>query len=508
MDKKRLIKNVITGLLVHVVILIYNLFSRRVLINIVGDEALGIVALFKSVTDFVALVSLGMSGVIPLCMYRAIISKDNKKLVAVYCYFTKVYYIIFGLFFGISLSITPLIPFFTKNYSLDYNLYVLYIIYISCISLSYLYTVRTSLINAYKNNYIGNIIHSISMVIKHSLQIMVLYLTTSFYVYMSIFAVSEIISFVLFYLYTNKKHKEIVSSKETIDKETKKEIHSLIRGSALHTLSFTIVYSIEEILIGSFIGVDVLAKYSNYNLILSALALVFYNIYSQIGSIIGYAYFENDKEKFKKYFNFFYLFNYFIASFFSLCYFKCITPFINMFFDSALLDTNIVIVLTISRFVSFILHSERLFKYSTGLFKYDSWKCVPEALINFVLTIVLVNYIGIIGLLIARIATELLISETIEPYVVYKHLFDSKPTKYYIFNYLLTGVFVGLLYGLNYSLEISIENQFVNFIVSGFYACIFVLPSFILLLIYTKKTFGIKNIIKSIISLKKENKQE
>ena len=62
-----------------------------------------------------------------------------------------------------------------------------------------------------------------------------------------------------------------------------------------------------------------------------------------------------------------------------------------------------------------------------------------------ILSILFVEIFGITGVIIATIATNLLICHIVEPYILYKHAFFEKPCKYYIRNYTMMAAFTVVL---------------------------------------------------------------
>ena len=82
-----------------------------------------------------------------------------------------------------------------------------------------------------------------------------------------------------------------------------------------------------------------------------------------------------------------------------------------------------------------------MFREATGTFYNDRWKPLFEGLTNIILSVVFVQWMGVVGVILATIITNILICHVVEPYVLYRHGFNSSPKKYYIQNYAMIGVF-------------------------------------------------------------------
>ena len=84
-----------------------------------------------------------------------------------------------------------------------------------------------------------------------------------------------------------------------------------------------------------------------------------------------------------------------------------------------------------------------------GLFYNDRWKPLAEGILNIFLSILLVKCVGVTGVIIATIITNLLICHIVEPYVIYKNVFMSSPKGFYWKNYGLIICFFIALIGLS-----------------------------------------------------------
>lgn len=507
MDKRKGLINISLGLITQIAILLLNLFTKRKLIDVIGIEASGIIALFNSIFGILSILELGLGSSITFYMYKPIIENDTKKISALYLFYKKIYVFIGGGVILVGLSLTPLIPFLAKEYTLSFNLYIAYIIYIFCSALSFLYSAKLALINAHKMNYIVNITRLIAIITRCGIQILLLLFCNSFYAYISILAISEVVTNILLSIFVKRNYKEIISERNTIDEKTKQKVFKLTKSGFLHKFGFLATNTADNIIISAFIGVELLGIYSNYVVIVNALVTIAQSLFASLSSIIGYAYLQTNKRKLHSYFKTFFLLYYFIASFIFLCFFKCATPFIRFYFDDLILGYDVLLVITINSFIQFMLNAVRLFKDTTDLLYYDRWKCIFESVTNITLSIIFVKLFGISGVLISTIITNLLICNTVEPHVLYKYGFEKKATKFYFSNYLLIAVFVGLLFALHYSLQIDLQNDIFNFLLSGLFATIFSLPSLLILLLHIKKTYGIKLFITSFFGSEKMNKK-
>ena len=470
MDKRKSLINVITAVFFKIVLLVLTLFTRRFLIQYVGNEANGVFSLYTSIIGFLAIADLGIGTAIIFSMYKPIVDNDNYKISALYVLFIKVYRII-GLIILVSgLCILPALPYLAKDYNANFNLYYTFLLMLVSIVINYLYSAKSSLINAYKNNYITTTFHSIALIIEGILQLVLLYLYKSFELYLICKIISACIEWLLTNIYFKKNHKQALDMTAKLDQGTKTEVMQKTKAMFMHKIGILLVNTSDSIIISAFISVVILGKYSNYTTIVTAMNGVLALVFTPLTSIIGHLCVRDDNNLKLKYFNFFYGINFIIGIVFYLGYYAIIDDVITICFGPNLeLTKDISIVITINYFIQFMRQSVLTFRDATGTFYNDRYKPLIEGTFNIILSISLVYVCGITGVIIATIITNLLICHTVEPYVLFKDGLEMNPKKYYLENYISIVVFLISLVAVHFA-HINIENEWLSLLVNGFIA--------------------------------------
>ena len=469
-DKRKSLINVITAVFFKIVLLVLTLFTRRFLIQYVGNEANGVFSLYTSIIGFLAIADLGIGTAIIFSMYKPIVDNDNYKISALYVLFIKVYRII-GLIILVSgLCILPALPYLAKDYNANFNLYYTFLLMLVSIVINYLYSAKSSLINAYKNNYITTTFHSIALIIEGILQLVLLYLYKSFELYLICKIISACIEWLLTNIYFKKNHKQALDMTAKLDQGTKTEVMQKTKAMFMHKIGILLVNTSDSIIISAFISVVILGKYSNYTTIVTAMNGVLALVFTPLTSIIGHLCVRDDNNLKLKYFNFFYGINFIIGIVFYLGYYAIIDDVITICFGPNLeLTKDISIVITINYFIQFMRQSVLTFRDATGTFYNDRYKPLIEGTFNIILSISLVYVCGITGVIIATIITNLLICHTVEPYVLFKDGLEMNPKKYYLENYISIVVFLISLVAVHFA-HINIENEWLSLLVNGFIA--------------------------------------
>jgi O-antigen/teichoic acid export membrane protein len=150
-----------------------------------------------------------------------------------------------------------------------------------------------------------------------------------------------------------------------------------------------------------------------------------------------------------------------------LGYYAIADAFVGAWFGRELVaEKAVVAVLVVNGFVQFMRTNTLTFRDASGAFYYDRWKPLAEGLCNVVLSVILVQYIGVVGVIAATVVTSLVICHVVEPYVLYKHAFQLSPKKYYAKNYGLMVLFGGELWLMDCFLQRS-ESLWIGLAANG-----------------------------------------
>lgn len=469
MNKKRALLNVLLSFVPQIINVIFAILAKRYLISEVGNDANGFYQLFLSITSLISIVELGVGGGIIFCMYSPIANGDIKKVSGLYYFFRKMYLIIGIVILVIGLAVTPAVPYLAKDYTLSENIYVCYILSVVFTFLPYLFSYKAHLVNAYKDNYISSIVSAISLAIQYILQIVAVIIFKTLLAYVAAKVVSVFVQWIL----TNisvRRHKDVIDLKEKIDPETKKIVNKNIKAMFANRIGYTLINTTDSIFISVFVSVVILGFYSNYISLSATLSVFLSSFFAPLNSIIG-SIFVTRKEEVGKYLAFLHTLNFLIGIVFYLGYYAVIDNFINLFYGyDLLLDRMTVKVLVIMLYVQFMRQAILTFRDATGSYVYDKYRPIIEGVVNIVLDLILVQVMGIVGVFIATIATNIFISYIVEPYVVEKIVLEESPKNYYIKSVVFLAIFVGCIFGFDYIAPSEGFNEFLLFLFRGLIA--------------------------------------
>lgn len=478
MDKKKSILNVSISIAFKILLLIGALITRRFLIQYIGNEANGLSSLYTSIIGFLSVAELGIGGAITFCMYKPIVEGNNKAVAALYHLFTRVYLAIGGIILFGGLCVMPALPYLAKDYTIDVNLYLTFGLMLIATVISYVFSSKTSLINAYKNNYITTTINSLGLLLQYVLQIIVVIFMRSFEGYLVCHVIGILFQWALTEIISRRKYGEIMVKKDRVDKETKGLVLRNIKAMFMHKIGGVLVNTADSLIISAFIGVVILGKYSNYTTIMMSMTGILKLFFTPLTSVIGHLCVKGDLKEVRRYYNFFYTFNFIIGTIFFLGYYGIIDDVVTICFGENLeMSKAASFVITLNYFIQFMREATLLFRDATGTFYYDRWKPLFEGVSNVVLSIGAVYLFGwlfgddfaVVGVIAATIVTNLVICHVVEPHVLFKYALQTSAKKFYFRNYGCIALFSICLIALHFSLQ-ETDNYWIELLINGFIA--------------------------------------
>lgn len=478
MDKKKGILNVTVSVSFKILLLIGSLLVRRFLINYVadGDRVNGLDSLYTSIIGFLSVAELGIGSAITFCMYKPVVEGDNKKLSALYFLFKKLNLVIGGVILAGGVILMPFLKYLAADYSsLNVNLYFTFGLMLVSVVLTYMFSAKTAIINAYKNNYITTAISSGGQLLQYVLQIITVVITRSFVGYLVCRIVAVAAQWIITELITRFKYGAVIADKQIVDAETRHNVSKNVKAMFMHKIGAVLVNSVDSIIISAFIGVAVLGYYSNYVAVMTAMTGLLALFFTPLTSVVGHMCLSEDNESVLRYYKFFHVFNFIIGVVFFLGYYAVIDDFIAIWLGADhIMAKSISFVITLNSFIQFMRKANTLFRDATGTFYYDRWRAVVEGVVNIVLSVAFVLLfkelfgpeIGVVGVIAATIVTNIFICHVVDPYVLYKHVFLTSPKKFYFKNYLFIAIFAVALIAVHFSLQ-SFESRWIELLVNG-----------------------------------------
>lgn len=427
---KNTTRNIVFGVLNKFVAIGLPFVTRTIILYFLGASFLGIGTLFSSVLSFLSLAELGFGSALVYSMYKPIAENDIDKVSALLKYYRKIYRIIGSVMLGVGTMLVPAIPFLIKgNPPEGINVYILYYIYLINSVISYFFAgYRQSLIVAHQRKDINSKISTLITLFVQFFEILALVITRNFYVYAFVPVLGTIITNVTTSYVTKKMYPEI-DCRGNLDVQTKSEIKKKISGLMGTKLNSIVIHSADTIVISAFLGLTLTAKYGNYYYIMNAvcafIAIIFSSITASVGDKIARESVDSVYDLFKK----IQFVNVWIVGCCS-AYFICLyEPFVKIWVGEEMqLGVGFAALMTLYFLVYEIQKTILTFKDAAGLWHKDKLRPYVSMLINVISNLVLVQIIGIYGIVLSSILAFMISVPWINK-VLFNNLFDRSSRK-------------------------------------------------------------------------------
>lgn len=403
MDAKgKLYKNVIWGFGGQAVILILGIIVPRVMLTNYGSDVNGLVSTVTQIFTYMALLEAGVGQAARNALYKPIIDKD-KKQVAYVASVARSYFRKLTFFYGIGVIIlTIIVPMILKSNvdKLTISLVILFQGLAGVISFYFVET-QTVILIADGRGYVNNGINVINQIVSYSARIILAYLGVNIALLQFVYCLITIAKVIVYKIYFKRNYSWLKFS--TVSKDAKlKDRNAFI----ITEIAWTLFSSTGMIVLSTFISTQIASVYSIYNMVFTSLNVLLNAIYSSVVYILGQAYHQN-KRKYEK------IHDAFTSIFLgSMTILMCISyvliiPFVKLY-TKGVNDINyiypalpvlfcLVQILSWSRYVSGNLTA------IAGYARQVSIISMIEALVNVILSIIMVTFLGISGVLLASV---------------------------------------------------------------------------------------------------------
>lgn len=420
-------RSIIWGVVNKTASLILPFIVRTVIIHNLGIEYAGLSGLFTSILTVLNLAELGFHSAIVFGMYKPMAEDNYDRINAYLNYYKKCYRIIGSIILALGMLIIPLLPYLIKgSYPSSINLYYLYFIYLSNVTLSYyLFAYKTSVFSAAQRMDIISNISTIILIITYSTQIVLLLAFHNYYLYAIVLPVTTAVGSLITECVSRWMYPELHPEGDLTDSE-KREIHSKLRGLLLQRIGGIVLSSVDTIVISTYFGLRTLGTYSNYYYIITAIfgffSVLQHALIPSVGNSIQVDSREKNYEDFKLFHFLYILCDIFCTS----CLLLLLQDFMRIWVgESMMLDMRLVVLMCIYFYTYKMSDICSVYKFASGM--WEHWKGVPliAAFFNLALNLILVRFIGLYGVVISTIISLVFIYLPFYCYPVFKYYFNS-----------------------------------------------------------------------------------
>lgn len=427
------LKNSLFNICNQLLAIILQFIIRTVFIKCLALEYLGVSGLFSNILSMLSLTELGFGAAIVCSMYKPLADNDHKEINRYFNIYRGVYTIIGCLICALGLVLLPFLHYLIKDSSNIPNLKLMYFLYLLDTVASYFFAHYRSLLSADQKEYINANNRSLFLVIQTVAQIILLYTTHNYILFLTAKIACNVLSSYVLSLKVKRRYpflKKIHSI--SLDSTALKILKRDTVGVFSTRIAMTMLNSTDSLIMSAFLGSIVTAYYSNYSLLVgtvgTAMGLIFSSVQASIGNYCVTQSIDNQK---KLFFDLNYLY-FCIYGFCTVCLLGLVSPFIQIWLgESYTLPCTVVVTIIAKFYFGNVRQTVLNFLSVNHLLDKIAIKNVIEVVINLIVSIFLVKRIGIAGIFVGTSIGMLCTSLWFEPVVLFREYLQGNVWSYF-----------------------------------------------------------------------------
>ncbi|MDW7657500.1 MAG: polysaccharide biosynthesis C-terminal domain-containing protein [Bacillota bacterium] len=420
--------NFITDIIPMVIIALIGAFKIRLFLTNLGQETLGAYQLFAQIFMYLTLVEAGFGTAIMYKLYKPAKEQDLIKINQLLSGCRVIFNIVALVIFGIGLVLSFGLDLFIKDRTLDYGyIQIAFLLNLMANAVNYFFITFSIIYNINQKKYKTNLVTQALVITRSVIEIVLLTVG------------GDLIAITTLGLGFNLLIQVIIrwmAKREFpgLDVNVKDKDFS-IRQDVKHILPLKITSlignNIDIIVISSFLGLGHVAVYTAYNYIVNTFRNIMNKFSDAALSSIGNLTVSDDKDDYA-FFREYNSFIFFVSGILCVPLFLVLNPFIRLWVGETMMVSELTVFLFVAILFTAIIRAPAG-SYITvyGLFKETKPAAYIEMLINLMLTLVLVHFFGITGVLAATVVAYL-VSDPFRISPLYRVKFKCSPLLYYL----------------------------------------------------------------------------
>lgn len=472
----KLMRSTVWGILQQVLNIFSNIIITPMIIINFGSDVNGLISASRQVLSYLQLVGGGISAASIQLLYNPLAQRNingiNENYSASRWFFIKAG----NIFSLLSIGIAVIYPFFIKS-EIEAPI-VFFIILISAIngaSEFYIIGAYRTLLIADQKSYILSIMQIIGIILNSSTIILMVYISENILNVLFLSTLAYLLRIIYLKWYVKRSYRFL----KKVNKSGIPKIEN--RWSAfLHSVANVIILNTPIVMISVLLGTKYASVYSVYMLVFSGINLISNSFTTGFMSTIGNILSSENKTFLIRIYKIFEMVSYLSTAIFYTCTAILIIPFLKIYTkditDFEYVDNILALLFIIWGVVNALRIPAATTIIAMGHFRETKWHVIIELLLNLILQLTLINFLGIYGVLLAGIFSSSY--RSIVTLIYFHRIYSWKETKTMksMFRNMLSGLVIYLFF---FSfINIEVETYF-SFALYGFFAFTF---SFLILI--------------------------
>ncbi|MBQ3699702.1 MAG: sugar transporter [Prevotella sp.] len=430
----RSVMNIKVGMFFYVLSLFLAFFSRKVFLDCLGAEFIGLTGMLMNIMSFLSVAELGIGTSIVYFLYKPLQEDNHEKINEVMSMLAYLYRCI-GLVIGTcGIVVSLFFPWWFGNLTTGISLvYFAFYSFLASSVAGYIFNYKQLLVSANQKQYLVNAYFQTIGIVQSLVQILLAYYYRNLYLWVLVGLIFTVIGIIIFNIRIRQLYPWLrINLKE--GRQNLKHYPEILRKTRqifVQKIKDFILYRSDEILVGMFVSVVQVAFYGNYTIITSKLNFLV-NILSDgmnagVGNLVAEG---NDKNTMKVFWELTAI-RFLIVGIVVLGLLLFLQPFIVCWFGAQYRLSDLIVYLLVFNIFIFLSRGVvEMFISAHGLFS-DVWAAWTELFVNLAVTLCLAPFYGIVGILLGKIISVFFIAFFWKPYFLFSRGLHKSVTVYW-----------------------------------------------------------------------------
>lgn len=433
------LKNSAVALVFYFINLVLQFFSRKIFLDYLGTEVLGLNTTVTNLLQFLNLAELGIGSAIACTLYKPLLSKDMKiinEIVSLqgWMYRRIAWTVIIGA--AILMCFFPWI--FVKMPLPLWYAYASFGVLLISSLLGYFVNYKQIVLSADQKEYKIQYSYKASMLFKVLCQIFAIRYFADGYVWWLILEMFfSIIASIALNIVIYKGYPQIKTD-ITKGRELRKkypDVSRKIKQLFFHKIGSFALSQTSPIIIYAYTSLTLVALYGNYMLVVTGVTLLMMAIFNSMNAGVGNLVAEGNKERIISVFGELFSVRFLLTCIMCFGVYTLTSAFIVLWIgDKYVMDNTTLTLMVVIMYINLSRSTVDAYINAYGLFS-DVWAPVVEATINIGMSILLGYFWGLHGVLAGMLISLILIVFCWKPYFLFRQGLKEK-LEWYIVLYL------------------------------------------------------------------------
>lgn len=418
----RSVMNMKVGMLFYVLSLLLAFFSRKVFLDCLGAEFIGLTGMLMNIMSFLSVAELGIGTSIVYFLYKPL-QEDDHEAINIMMSMLAFLYRCIGLVIGVGgVLVSLFFPWWFGSLSTGLPLvYFAFYAFLASSMAGYIFNYKQLLVSANQKQYLVNAYFQSIAIVQSLTQILLAYYYRNLWLWVAVGLVFTVVGIIVFNIRIRQLYPWLrISMQEgRRNLKTYPQVLCKTRQIFVQKIKDFILYRSDELLVGAFVSVVQVAFYGNYTIITSKLNLLVNILTDGMNAGVGNLVAEGNDSNTMKVFWELTAIRFLIVGIVVFGLILFLQPFVTCWFGQQYRLSDVIVYLLVFNIFIFLSRGVvEMFLSAHGLFS-DVWAAWTELALNISITLCLAPFYGIVGILLGKVLSVFFIALFWKPYFLF-----------------------------------------------------------------------------------------